>query len=54
MLPFVSNTEFRRLVEEGAITILSNDNQKISDTQSLSQEGVYKIGKKRFVKIVFK
>ncbi len=49
-----SNTEFRRLVEEGAITILSNDNQKISDTQSLSQEGVYKIGKKRFVKIVFK
>lgn len=49
-----SNSEFRRLVEEGAITILSNDNQKISDTQSLSQEGVYKIGKKRFVKIVFK
>lgn len=47
-----SNTEFRRLVEEGAITLLTNNNQKVTDTSVLSQEGVYKIGKKRFIKIV--
>lgn len=47
-----SNSEFRRLVEEGAITHLTNENQKISDTTVSAQEGVYKIGKKRFVKIV--
>jgi tyrosyl-tRNA synthetase len=49
-----SNTEFRRLVEEGAITFLTGDNLKIGDATTKAQEGVYKIGKKRFIKIVFK
>ncbi len=47
-----SNGEFRRLIDEGAITLLTNNNQKISDSQTIAHEGVYKIGKKRFVKIV--
>lgn len=49
-----SNNEFRRLVEESAITLLTDENQKISDPQIHAKEGVYKIGKKRFIKIVHK
>ena len=49
-----SNGEFRRLVEEGAITLMTNNNQKISDSSVKAEQGVYKIGKKRFVKINIK
>lgn len=49
-----SNGEFRRLVEEGAITWMTNSNQKISDSSVKAEQGVYKIGKKRFVKINIK
>lgn len=45
-----SKSDFRRLVEEGAIHNLTNE-EKITDLKSLAEEGVYKIGKKRFIKI---
>jgi tyrosyl-tRNA synthetase len=48
-----SKGDFRRLVEEGAITNLSTDT-KINNTNTKAQEGVYRIGKKRFCKISFK
>ncbi len=44
-----SNTECRRLLSEGAITHMDSD-KKIGDS-GLLQSGVYKIGKKRFLKI---
>ena len=45
-----SNSEFRRLVEEGAITNLDTD-EKITDTNFTPQKGSkFRIGKKRFVK----
>jgi len=47
-----SKTDFRRLVQEGAITIV--DGEKITDTTSMAIPGVYRIGKKRFVKLVEK
>jgi tyrosyl-tRNA synthetase len=46
-----SKTEFRRLVEEHAITNLDT-NEKVSSHTILAVEGVYRIGKKRFCKIV--
>lgn len=47
-----SNSEFRRLVEEGAITNLDN-NEKLADFGvTVSTGSRFKIGKKRFVKIV--
>jgi tyrosyl-tRNA synthetase len=48
-----SKTEFRRLVDEHAITNL-DANEKISDYTIKATEGVYRIGKKRFCKIVNK
>jgi len=50
-----SNSEFRRLVEEGAIKIINEDlsEEKITDFQYiLSKTIILKIGKKKFVKII--
>jgi tyrosyl-tRNA synthetase len=46
-----SKTDFRRLVEEGAVKNLSPE-EKITDLKTLATQGTYKIGKRRFVKIV--
>jgi tyrosyl-tRNA synthetase len=47
-----SNTEYRRLVADGAITNLTSDT-KIEDEGYVCEENTtYRIGKKRFVKIV--
>jgi len=48
-----SKSEFRRLVEEGAITNLKT-NKKTSSFSDHAKEGVYRIGKKRFCKIIIK
>ena len=47
-----SKSDFRRLVDEGAITNLDLD-EKVSSPQDEAKIGVYKIGKKRFIKINF-
>jgi len=47
-----SKTEFRRLVEEGAVTNLDSD-KKVSSYSEIATAGVYRIGKKRFCKIIF-
>ena len=50
-----SMSEWRRLVEEGAIKKLdANKEEKINDFKVIASSGVYKIGKKRFVKILIK
>lgn len=46
-----SKTEFRRLIDEGAITKLET-NEKIKDYNQIAEEGTYRIGKKRFCKII--
>ncbi len=46
----ISKSEFRRLVSEGAVTNLDTD-EKISDHDAKVVNGVYKIGKRRFIKI---
>lgn len=46
-----SKNEFRRLVDEKAITNLDN-NEKITSHTALAESGVYRIGKKRFCKII--
>lgn len=48
-----SKTDFRRLVDEKAITNLDKD-EKITDHKAFAQNGVYRIGKKRFCKIIVK
>jgi tyrosyl-tRNA synthetase len=48
-----SKTDFRRLIEEGAITYKSED-KKVTDVKEKALEGVYKIGKKRFCKLIIK
>ena len=48
-----SKTEWRRLVGDGAVTEMTSE-EKISDTDVKVQNGTYKIGKRRFVKIVVK
>ncbi len=49
-----SNTEFRRLVEEKAITNLDTE-EKVTDSNLIPRDGLrFKIGKKRFVKIIVK
>ncbi len=48
-----SKSDFRRLIEEGAITNMTV-NKKISLSDEIAEEGVYKIGKKRFIKIILK
>ncbi len=45
-----SKTEFRRLVNEGAVTLMSED-KKIDNFLEKVKDGIYKIGKKRFIKI---
>lgn len=47
-----SKSDFRRLVTEGAIT--EGGEIKITDPDSLVKEAVYKIGKKKFLKIKIK
>lgn len=46
-----SKNEFRRLTEEGAIRNTSTG-EKVNDPKALAQKGVWKIGKRRFVKII--
>lgn len=46
----ISKSEFRRLVSEGAITN-TDTGEKISDPDKGVSSGVYKIGKRRFIKI---
>jgi len=46
-----SKSEFRRLVSGGAISI---DGKKIADEKSIVGMGVYKIGKRRFLKVIVK
>ena len=48
-----SKSDFRRLVEEGAVTNLDTD-KKVSTHNEVSENGVYRIGKKRFCKITIK
>jgi len=45
-----SRTDFRRLVEEGAITNLDKD-EKVTSHTIQAERGVYRIGKKRFCNI---
>lgn len=45
-----SKTEFRRLIDEGAIAKLP-EGRKISDPNVIVEEGDFKIGKRRFVRI---
>ena len=46
-----SKTEFRRLVDEGAITNLETS-EKIKEYNVTAKNGTYRIGKKRFCKII--
>jgi tyrosyl-tRNA synthetase len=45
-----SKTDFRRLVKEGAVSVV--EGEKVSDVNAQAVSGTYRIGKKRFVKIV--
>jgi len=45
-----SKSEFRRLVEEGAVTNMDT-NEKVITQNEIVKSGVYRIGKKRFCKI---
>lgn len=49
-----SKGDFRRLVEEGAIKIITSDSEeKISDLKYvISETAIFKIGKRKFVKII--
>ena len=48
----VSMSEWRRLVDEGAIKKLSEKGEeKIADFKVIATSGIYKIGKHRFIKI---
>lgn len=50
---FASKSEWRRLVEEGAVKKLSEEGEeKIIDFKIIATPGVYKIGKRRFIKII--
>ncbi len=46
----ISKSEFRRLVSEGAITNVDS-NTKVTDPDAQVENGVYKVGKRRFIKI---
>lgn len=48
-----SKSEWRRLVEEGAVSNTDNG-LKIDDPDTVASSGIYKIGKRRFVKIIIK
>lgn len=45
-----SKTEFRRLINEGAISIIDKE-EKITQVDELARPAVYRIGKKRFIQI---
>ncbi len=45
-----SKNDYRRLIESGAVTNLDKK-QKVSSANQLAENGVYRIGKKRFCKI---
>ena len=47
-----SKSEFRRLVEEGAVKRLGESEEKITDYFAVVAPGVYKIGKRRFIKVL--
>ncbi len=48
-----SKTDFRRLAEDGAVKkLFEGSEENITDMKALAVHGVYKIGKRRFVKIV--
>lgn len=47
-----SKTEWRRLVSEGAVTELSVDEKVADASATISRAGIFKIGKRRFVKII--
>ena len=49
-----SMTDWRRLVDEGAVKRLEEGGveEKITDDSLFATPGVYKIGKRRFVKII--
>lgn len=47
-----SKSEFRRLVEGGAISVV--DGEKVADTNAKVRVGVYKVGKRRFLKVEVK
>lgn len=46
-----SKTDFRRLLEEGAVTNLETK-EKVKDSGVKAIPGIYRIGKKRFIKII--
>lgn len=46
-----SKSEFRRLVDEGAVSEMETG-EKVSSHQEQAKVGTYKIGKKRFIKII--
>jgi len=46
-----SKGEFRRLVDAGAVSEM-NTGEKITDPNTITKPGIYKIGKRRFIKIV--
>lgn len=48
-----SKTDWRRLVDDGAVTEMESG-QKITDDKIKATSGTYKIGKRRFIKIVVK
>ncbi len=45
-----SKSEFRRLVQDGAVTTLESDS-KVEDVEAVVSSATYKIGKRRFVKV---
>lgn len=51
-----SKTEWRRLVSDGAVTKIdagtTTESEKIVDPDATATDGVYRVGKKRFVKII--
>lgn len=49
-----SKSDFVRLVREGAISLIDPEEKKVSDIFEKATEGVYRIGKHRFVKIKVK
>ncbi len=49
----VSKTDWRRLITDGAVRDMDKD-VEITDPKQLAYEGVFKVGKKRFIKIVIK
>ena len=48
-----SKSDFRRLVDSGSITNLDKD-EKISSHNEIANSGTYRVGKKRFCKIIVK